>query len=154
MPARRGLLLLALLGVMGCGRPLETVERERVLAAVDRVRDASSVDVAHRRKLLEALAAEPAVAPAAKLARDRCASAYGELFDGNDLRAQIQAALKLGGALPEDVPAKLREAETHIARAKAIMPDCERALADLRHSLRQPPAARPVGHEGRDGDGG
>jgi hypothetical protein len=140
--AAAGLLLLPALGLplLGCDRSPEAVERARVLAAIDALRDAPGADTRRRRALLEAVEREPASAPAAVAARDACAATYRHLLDGEDLAVEMRRAIERGeGARPE-LPGQLHEVEAHATEARRLMPGCESALAALRH----PGAARPL----------
>jgi hypothetical protein len=134
--AALGLLLIA----AACGPPAEVVERERLLAAIDALRDAPSADTRRRRGLLEALERQAATTPPAVEARDACASAYRALLDADDLGTEMLHALNRGEGPPPDLPAQLREAEAKAAQARSRMPGCESALTRLRH----PAAARPL----------
>jgi hypothetical protein len=129
--------LAAALALAACGPSPEAVERERILRAADALRDAPGpVASAPRRRLLEELERQPASAPSAARARDACASAYRHLFDGDDITLEIQRAVDRGEAERPDLPRKLQEAEAALAQARAQMPGCEQALADLRRPRR------------------
>lgn len=136
---------LAVLGMaaLGCSRSPEAVERARLLAAVDALRDAPAADARRRRGLLEALERQPAVAPVAQGVRDACAAAYRPLLDGTELTEELRRAVARGDSPAPELPQKLHQAEAEVARARTLMAGCERALADLRHA-RSPPASRAL----------
>lgn len=121
-----------LLLVAACGRSAEEAERERVVAAIDAVRDAPIRDVPLRRTRLEALRLRPASAPAVASARDVCAAAYAHLFNADDIEVEVRRAVESGEEDRPDLPRRLEEAEADIARARAEMPACEAAVAGLR----------------------
>ena len=131
-----GLLLLA---AVSCGRPSEVVESQRVLAAIDALRDAPGLDTRRRRALLEALERQPAGARPAVEAREACSAAYRALLDADDLGREAGRGL-LRGERTES-PRQILEAEAGVAQARILMPGCESALAGLRH--RGPPRPLP-----------
>ncbi len=122
------LLLLA----AACGPSAEDAERDRVLRAADALRDAPGAAIEPRRRLLAELERQPAAYPAAALARDTCVEAYRHMLDADETSLDIQRAVEAGDAARQGLAEKLGEAEADLAEAKRRMPDCERALADLR----------------------
>jgi hypothetical protein len=135
-PYSRRLALVALL-VCGCGRSEEAQEASRVARAIDVVRDAPNDPVEGRKQLLEKLEAEPAKGQIAIAARDACVRAYRPFVDGQELEARVRAQL---AGPPDQIDAgvvlQLADAETKLNEAKAAMPDCDRALHDLKHKFR------------------
>lgn len=126
--ARGALVALAL---CACGPSPEAIERARVLAALDRLRDAPAGASVARRQLLADLAQTPAVVPEVARARDTCAAAYRALLDGTEIQSSVRAALDKGEPSPA-LAARLLEAESRIKQSDTVMPDCERAIVGLR----------------------
>jgi hypothetical protein len=127
----RPLAALALLTLLAaCDRAAPPSDRERVLHAVDALREAPAGDA--RRRLLDDLARLPAAEPAAVRARDTCAAAYRLLFDGDAIAVNLRVALERGEPPGPDAAKDLREAEEKIAKAKEAMPACEEAQEALR----------------------
>ena len=114
-----------------CGPSPEAIERDRVLIAIDRVRDAPTGETSVRRQLLVDLDRTPATVPGVVRARDTCFSAYHSLIDGIDLQDSVRAALEKDDLSPH-LAARLLEAESRIKQSEVVMPDCERAVAGLR----------------------
>ena len=117
--------------LVGCGPSPESLERARVLVALDRLRDAPAGEITVRRALIADLAQTPAVVPDAVRARDTCATAYRLLIDGTELQNGVRAELEKGEPSPA-IAARLVEAEAKIKQSDTVMPDCERAIASLR----------------------
>ena len=130
-------LLALVLVVAGCGRSEESLEAARVARAIDVVRDAPNDPVDGRKQLLDKLEAEPAKGALAIAARDACVKAYRPFVEGQQLEARVRAQL---AGPPEQIDAgvlvELASAETKLNEAKAAMPDCDRALHDLKHAFR------------------
>jgi hypothetical protein len=122
---------VAALLLCACGPSPEALERGRVLAAIDRVRDAPAGEIPIRRRLVVDLEQMVAVVPDVILARDTCATAYRVLIDGTELQNGVRAALEKGEASPA-IAARLLEAESKIKQSETVMPDCERAVGKLR----------------------
>ncbi len=121
----------------GCGRSPESIEAERVLHSIDVLRNAPAGTVQGRLDLVLALEKEPAAGPLAKEARDRCAEAYRLLEEATALEAKIRKQLGDPDAPPPpSVVGDLAEAEAKVKQSKAEMPDCERAVAELRRAFR------------------
>jgi hypothetical protein len=137
---RSALALIAsvTLGAAACGPSAEEVERDRILRAVDALREAPAGAVEARRLLLDELERQPAEASKALLARDTCASAYRHMLDADAVTLDIQRVVEAGEAQRPDLPRRLDEAEANVAQAKLLMPACEAALAALRHPRRSP----------------
>jgi len=122
---------LVALVLCACGPSPEALERERVLVALDRLRDAPAGEIVIRRKLITDLQQTPAVVPEVVRARDTCAAAYRSLVDGTELQNGVRAELEKGEPGPS-LAARLLEAESRIKQSDTVMPDCERAIAGLR----------------------
>jgi hypothetical protein len=129
--AARLALALALV-CFSCGRPAEAVERDRVLHALDALRDAPAEALAERRELLADLAVMEARGPFVVRARDTCAAAYRFLLDGTELRRGVQAELETDAGPTTSLVPRLLDAETKIKQSGALMPDCQAAIAALR----------------------
>ncbi len=122
---------VAALALAACGPSPETIERGRILVAIDRVRDAPAGEIVARRRLIADLQQTPAVVPEVARARDTCATAYRLLLDGIELQNGVRAELEKGDPQPS-LAARLLEAESKIKQSDTVMPDCERAIAGLR----------------------
>jgi hypothetical protein len=131
----RAAALVVAVAVAGCGPSGEDVERDRVLRAIDALRDASAQASEARRLLLEELEHQPAVGAKAVRARDTCASAYRHMLDADATTLDIRRAIEAGEAERPDLPQKLADAEANLTQAKELMPACERALVELRRPL-------------------
>lgn len=130
---RSGFALAALaLMAAACGPTGDDVERDRVVRAIDALRDAPGGGIEARRLLLADLEHQPAAAPPAALARDACVAAYRPMLDADQASREIQRAVEAGEADRPDLPARLADAEAKVTEAKRLMPACERALAELR----------------------
>jgi hypothetical protein len=132
---RAAVAAILLVAGAACGPSAEDVERDRVLRAIDALRDAPAQATEARRMLLDELERQPAVAAPAVLARDTCASAYRHMLDADATSRDIQRAVEAGEADRPDLPRKLAEAEANVAQAKLLMPACERALVELRRPV-------------------
>ena len=146
MSRRRGgaaALVLAVVTVLvACGPSKEARERDRIVHALDAMRDgltapdvdggASNDALAAKRRLVDALASQPADQPKAALARDACVEAYRPMLEAEEIQIAVRDELA-GGADPSaPMYARLLEAETHINRSAAAMPACESASVALR----------------------
>ena len=134
---KTSVLLAGLLALASCGPSEEVLEARRVARAIDLVRDAPNDPVSGRKALLEKLEAEPIKGAVALAAREACAKAYRPFVEGQELEAHVRA--KLGGPpeeLDPSVLAALAGAEAKLGEAKAAMPECDRALHDLKHKYR------------------
>jgi hypothetical protein len=131
-------LALALgLALPACGRSEVAQEADRIARAVDLVRDAPNDPVEARRDLLAKLAAEPAKDPAAIAARDACVAAYTPFLEGQTLEAKVRSSLAGSpGEVNLETLAELGQAEAMLEQAKLKMPECDRALHDLKHKHR------------------
>lgn len=117
---------------LGCGRPTEAAERDRVLHALDALRDAPSDALSMRRRLLADVEAVPATVPGVVQARDTCALSYRLLLDGTEIERGVQAELAGDAGAAASLLAKVIEAERKIKQSGTLMPDCEQAIAELR----------------------
>jgi hypothetical protein len=124
------------LALAGCGRSQEATEADRVLRAVDVLRDAPSSALPARIELAGELERLPLTSPAAAGTRDACARAYRLLLDGSVLEQRARKALDGPGTPSPAVVQDLLEAEAKIKQSALAMPDCDRAVAELRRALR------------------
>jgi hypothetical protein len=131
-PLGAALAVAALLAVVACGPSAEKLEAERVLRAIDVLRDAPSEPSAAREALVTALEREQATFPAAVRARDTCAKAYRLLIEGKALQAKVGKGLSEPGGATADVLRDFLAAESKITESAATMPQCDEAVADLR----------------------
>ena len=97
---------------VGCAPSAEKVEAERVLHAVDAIRD-SEAPAATRLDMVKALEADKATTPRAVAARDACAKAYRPLFEATVTMEAVKQAKEDGTVGPE-VFGSLRDAEAAI----------------------------------------
>lgn len=123
--------LLLSFSLPACGKREQAAERDAVLHALDALRDAPSTDLPRRRGLLQAVERTAATAPEVLRARDTCVAAYRPLLDGTELQEGIRAELAKADPAPSLI-GRLLEAEAKIKQSATVMPDCERAIADLR----------------------
>jgi hypothetical protein len=135
-PAWRGALGL-LLGVALCGCGKEKAERDKVLAAIDRLQEAPARDYAGRKaraaELLDLkLETEPAVR-----ARDACGSAYKKLAESNEMSEAIQKELEDTSKKsdPADLVRRLEASEALLAEAEPLLEACRLARGDLVASI-------------------
>src|SRR5262249_7259544 len=70
--ASRIAIAIAILSSTACRRPADAGDRERVLHALDALRDAPGDALPERTRLLDALAATTAISPGPARARDAC----------------------------------------------------------------------------------
>jgi hypothetical protein len=122
---------VAALALAACGPSPEAIERGLILVAIDRVRDAPAGEIVERRRLVADLQQAPAVVPEIVRARDTCATAYRLLLDGTELQRGVRAELEKGDP-GSSLAARLLEAESRIKQSDTVMPDCERAIVELR----------------------
>lgn len=131
-----------------CGPSEEKIEAERVLRAIDVLRDSPPEPLAAREALVAELEKQPATkSRLASEARDKCARAYRLLTEGKALQAKVSKALAQpappasadpggGGEKPASATAEmLRDflaAEAKIKESAAAMPECAEAAANLR----------------------
>lgn len=128
-------------GVAGCGPSEEKLEKERVLRAIDVLRDAPSEPASAREALVADLEKMPVKGEAPARARDACARAYRLLIEGKALQKRVEEQLKppAGGApsgATLDTLRDLAEAESKIGESKARMEDCASEVAALRRGLK------------------
>lgn len=122
------------MGSLSCGPSQETIEADRVLRAIDKLRDAPPEPLTGREVLVTELERTPAASAPAVKARDACARAYRLLIDGKKLSERVVKQLADPKTLTLEVGRDLASAETKIAESSAAMPACESAVADLRRS--------------------
>lgn len=116
---------------LACGRSEERYSELRLREAIDHLRRASGPD---RRVQLAVVRDLPARTPAGSAARDACTRAYTELADAEDAIFQAEVHMKHSegvGAPPAAAAAEVAVAEALLAKAKADMPACEAAAAEL-----------------------
>lgn len=114
-----------------CGRPAELAEADRVLHAIDALRDAPAGALDARDALLVALEAQPVTLPESLAARDRCATAYRLLLDGKRLSDRVKKGLAEPSTVDPALLADLVTAETRIKASAEAMPACDTAKSDL-----------------------
>lgn len=119
---------------VACGRSEEAQEADRVLHAIDVLREAPTDALGERRKLLDALGADPAHGKLARDARDACVRAYAALLDGLDKKERVRA--RLDASVDLEMLADLAEAEKNIKVAQEAMPGCDTAVSLLRRANR------------------
>jgi hypothetical protein len=125
-------VLLAAVATSACGPSAETLEAQRVLRAIDVLRDAPTEPLSAREPLVADLERQEAKAPAALRARDACVKAYRLLLEGKTLHAGVEKQLSTPGGASLDTLRDLAAAETKIKESSEVMPECSRAAADLR----------------------
>ena len=130
----RGLaaLVVVLAACHGSSKP----EAERVLRALEELRNATNV---HKAPLVRALADAPCTDAVVCAMRDRCADAYGHLARGvagerhvRDRIARLEADPPDGTAPVDELNAELKRAEGDLDTAQRSMAACEQATATLR----------------------
>ena len=128
---------LIALALAGCGRSEEAQEADRIVRAIDVVRDAPNDPVAARTELLGKLEAEHPKGKLAAAARDACVGAYRLMLDAQVLEARVRGALS-GPAedLNPGVLADLGTAEAKLKESKLAMPECDRTLSELKRGFR------------------
>lgn len=130
-----GVFALIAGGVVGCGPSPEAREAERVLVAIDRLRNAPSTE--NRTPLIDTLAAEKAEFAPAREARDACVKAYRALEEGAAAEARARAAfIAAAGQATPAVVSDLVTAEQKVNESKEAMPACEQAQAALHRASR------------------
>jgi hypothetical protein len=122
--------------LLGCGPSKETVEAERVLRAIDVLRDSPGAAPVSRIELAGELERLPVTSPLAVAARDACARAYRLLIEGAALSDRVHKALDQPDAAAGAVLDDLAQAEAKIKKSSEAMPDCDRAAAELRRATR------------------
>jgi hypothetical protein len=130
------LFAAALAVLVGCGPSAESLEQRRVLDAIDALRDAPSVDLSGRRRLLDGLEKHQASSPLARRARDDCAAAYRLLIEGNEATETVRKALAHPETAPLTTLSDLAAAEEKIKKSGEAMPGCAKAAAELRRAAR------------------
>lgn len=120
------------LALGACGPSQEKIEAERVLHAINKLRDSPSEHLAGREALVTELERTPAASPPAVKARDACARAYRLLVEGKKLSERVAKQLADPKTMTLEVGRDLAGAEAKIAESAEAMPACETAVADLR----------------------
>ena len=132
---RGRILLLAALSapvLCGCGPSKEKLEAERVLRAIDVLRDSPPEPLAAREALIVELEKQKASYPLAVEARDKCARAYRLLIEGKALQAKVGTWLNKPGGETTEVLRDFLAAEAKVKESAEAMPDCSEAAANLR----------------------
>lgn len=136
----RALLVLPLLlasMLAGCSKCPNRMEASRVLGAFDKLLAAPNEKKAEP---LHELAESPCSAPVICEARDKCKAAFGHLVEGMRTEKVVKDAIvKIeaeGGSKErlDALEAELDRAEQELNAAKAGIPECERAVSDLRRA--------------------
>jgi hypothetical protein len=117
---------------VGCGPSQEKLEADRVIRAIDVLRDAPAEPLSARAALVTDLERQQASFPLAIEARDTCARAYRLLIEGKTLQASVTKALATPEGATIDTLRDLVTADAKIKESAWAMPDCDRASADLR----------------------
>ena len=130
----RSLVLAALVTPVfcGCGPSKEKLEAERVLRAIDVLRDSPPEPAAAREALVVELEKQQATYPLAIEARDKCARAYRLLIEGKALQAKVGTWLNKPGGETTEVLRDFLAAEAKVKESAEAMPDCSEAAANLR----------------------
>jgi hypothetical protein len=131
---RWGYPALGFLLITSCGRSRERSEADRVLHAIDALRDAPGSAKAQRQELLSTLEKEKAEGEAADRARAACSKAYRLLLEANALTEKVASELDAGAM--QTVVQDLREADAKQKASAEAMPHCDEAAADLRRLAR------------------
>jgi hypothetical protein len=115
-----------------CGPSQEKIEADRVLHAINKLRDSPSEHLTGREALVTELERVSATSPPAVKARDACAHAYRLLVDGKKLSERVAKQLADPKTVTLEAARDLADAESKILESAAAMPTCETAVADLR----------------------
>jgi len=117
--------------LLGCGKERE--ERDKVLAAIDRLQEAPARDHAGRRPLAQELLGVAVETPAAVRARDACGNAYVKLAESNQLSEALEKELADASKKsdPADLVKRLEESENLIKEAEPLLATCMAAKGDL-----------------------
>jgi hypothetical protein len=122
--------------VLACGRRAELAEADRVLHAIDAVRESPPEALDARARLIDALEKQQATIPAAAQARDACTKAYRLLLDGRRLSDRVKKGLGSPATVDPTILSDLATADAKIKASMEAMPACETAEADLRRKAR------------------
>ena len=121
--------------LIGCADSHQKAEAASVLRLIDTIRMAP---VGAKRHPLDQLRSSSCSAADVCAARDACLSAFSHQVRASQLTSEIQSALRSAGdaALPEQerepLAHKLVEANVENEQGRLLMPDCERAVTNLR----------------------
>ncbi len=122
-----------MLSPLACGQSTERQDVTRVLAQVERVRQANP-----NRRLPQVVELErmQVKAKRAQLAQSSCASAYRALYEGNKLADDLKAKVRSGRA-DAQIAKALTEAEQRLTAAQKDIEVCRTALQQLHRWLRR-----------------
>lgn len=109
----------------------EAREDQAVLAALDALRDSAADDLAHRRRLIDALTKLPASSPLAREARDTCAEAYRLLVEGREGISKLKADMERLEGAPKNSTADLTAVQEKIEKSQTAMQACQKAAVEL-----------------------
>lgn len=124
--------LLVATWLAGCPNQ-DAVERDKVIARIDALRDATSVPLDHRRQLLEALRSTRTGLVLGSEARDACVGAYTDLIDAAEREEAARRSMESGERTdPLAVVKALDDAEKLLDRSRQNMPGCDQAATRLR----------------------
>jgi hypothetical protein len=116
-----------------CGPSAEKQEAQRVVALVERVRQA---ELEGRAPELETLEKEHPKGELAKRARDACFEAFSALHESQLRLRELKQAGKPEGDISAETIQRLIMAEQALKRAEDGMPGCDEAMRALNASLR------------------
>ena len=131
--------LIALIApAAGCGRSEEAQEADRIVHAIDVMRDAPNDPFAVRADLLAALEAEHPKGKLAVAAREACVKAYRAMVGAQRLEARVRGGLKgaADGGIDIGLLGDLGNADTILKESMTAMPDCDQRLRELRRAFR------------------
>ncbi len=117
--------------IASCGRSAELAEADRVLHAIDALRNSPADALDARTQLVTDLEKQEATLPESVAARDRCASAYRLLVRGKRLAERVKKGLADPRTVDPSVLSDLVDAEATIKASAEAMPACDTARADL-----------------------
>ena len=127
-----GLIALLATCTVACGPSAEALERGRIVAAIEALRNAPAKDHSRRIGLADQLSHEAANTPEAIRARDACAKAYRLLAESNLAEAAAEKAI--GTAEPGQAArglAALDEAQKKLDASRSEMSTCSEANTAL-----------------------
>lgn len=119
------------LALIGCGK--EGDERNKVLAAIDRLQEAPARDYAARKAAAADLLGLKLETEPAVRARDACGNAYKKLAESNEMSEAIQKELEDSAKKsdPTDLVNRLKASEALLGEAEPLLERCKQAKADL-----------------------
>ncbi len=127
------LCIFPAIALFACSGPSpEKLEAERVLRAIDSLRNAPSEPLEPRIQLLNSLKKEPTQTQEATRARDACVKAYSHMLEGQTLKSKVKEALSDPKKLSPAIALDLSEAEAQIKQSIDAMPECSEATFQLR----------------------